>query len=173
MNRVATIEDEPPRRGLWAWLLVPLILAAGGGVGALLAVRANDRDQSARKARLPAAAVLTVTESPPQTVPSVAFAPALTAVTVPDVRGERLPDARKTLRKAGLVTEQRHVPSTLPKKTVVAQVPAPGTTAERGDDVVVGVSVGTKKHAGNRHERPDHRHGPLRRSKGGTTSEQE
>ena len=69
-------------------------------------------------------------------------------MTVPDVRGQKVSDARKTLREAGLVTEQRPVPNALPKKTVVAQSPRPGTSAKRGDHVLVTVSDGSRKGGG-------------------------
>src|SRR5947208_4864536 len=59
--------------------------------------------------------------------------PTAAPVTVPEVAGQKLPEARKTLRRAGLVTEVRSVPSSLPKNTVVAQSPTAGTTAKRTD----------------------------------------
>ena len=128
------------------WLLVVLVLVIAGVVGALLAVRANSRDETARTA--PA---LTVAAAPKQTTTAaaVSFAPAATAVTVPDVRGQTVSEARKTISAKGLVAEEQQVPSMLPKKTVVAQVPAPGTTMQRGDHVVVSVSLGPKKHTGS------------------------
>jgi serine/threonine-protein kinase len=86
------------------------------------------------------------TSSTPTTTP--ATAPASTPVTVPDLQGQKLADARKTLRRAGLVTEVRKVPSSLPKDSIVAQSPKPGTTAKRGDHVFVTVSLGPKDGAG-------------------------
>ena len=41
--------------------------------------------------------------------------PAVAAVTVPDVRGQKVNDARKQLRAVGLVLEIRKVPSSLPR----------------------------------------------------------
>jgi beta-lactam-binding protein with PASTA domain len=79
------------------------------------------------------------------TEPATTAAPA--SVTIPDVGGQRLSAARKTIRGAGLVTEVRRVPSRLPKNTVVAQSPVPGTTAKPADHVLVTVSLGSKKHA--------------------------
>jgi eukaryotic-like serine/threonine-protein kinase len=68
--------------------------------------------------------------------------PAVAAVTVPDVRGQRVNDARKQLRGVGLVLEIRKVPSSLPKNSVVSQSPRADTAATRGDHVLVTVSRG-------------------------------
>ena len=75
-------------------------------------------------------------------------APAPATVAVPDVTGAKLLAARKLIRKAGLVTELRRVPNDLPKGTVVAQSPKPGTTAKRGGHVLVNVSLGPNPTAG-------------------------
>ncbi len=83
--------------------------------------------------------------APTTTAPAAPTPPRAAAVSVPDVRGQKLSEARKALREAGLVTEERRVPNSLPKKTVVAQSPKPGTTAKRGDHVLVTVSDGAKK----------------------------
>jgi eukaryotic-like serine/threonine-protein kinase len=83
--------------------------------------------------------------APTTTAPAAPSQPSAAPVTVPDVRGEKLSEARKALRNAGLVTEERRVPNSLPKKTVVAQSPRPGTNAKRGDHVLVTVSDGSKK----------------------------
>ncbi|HZO63004.1 MAG TPA: PASTA domain-containing protein [Gaiellaceae bacterium] len=86
----------------------------------------------------------TRTATPPaHTTPA---APAGTSVPVPDLRGEKINDARKTLREAGLVTEIRRVPNDQRKNTVVGQSPAPGTAAGQGDHVFVTVSTG--RHGG-------------------------
>jgi serine/threonine-protein kinase len=66
-------------------------------------------------------------------------------VSVPDVRGQRVGDARKQLREDGLVLEIRKVPSLLPKNTVVSQSPRPDTAAKHGDHVLVTVSIGEAK----------------------------
>jgi serine/threonine-protein kinase len=85
--------------------------------------------------------------TPTTTAPAAPSNPSAAPVTVPDVRGQKLSEARKALRDAGLVTEERRVPNSLPKKTVVSQSPKPGTTAKRGDHVLVTVSDGAKKGA--------------------------
>jgi beta-lactam-binding protein with PASTA domain len=74
--------------------------------------------------------------------PSSSNPPGAAAVTIPDLRGEKLNAARKELRKAGLVTEIRRVPNALEKNTVVAQSPRPDTSAKHGDHVLVTVSTG-------------------------------
>ncbi len=71
--------------------------------------------------------------------------PAVSAVTVPDVRGQKVNDARKQLRGVGLVLEIRKVPSSLPKNSVVSQSPRPDAAAKRGDHVLVTVSRGRAK----------------------------
>jgi eukaryotic-like serine/threonine-protein kinase len=65
---------------------------------------------------------------------------AAAAVTVPDVVGMKLNKARKEIRKAGLVTEVRMVPSDLSEDTVVSQSPSAGTGATHGDHVFVTVA---------------------------------
>jgi serine/threonine-protein kinase len=66
-------------------------------------------------------------------------------VTVPDVRGQKVSDARKQLRALGLVLEIRKVPSSLPKNSVIAQSPHAGTSAKGRDHVLVTVSRGPAK----------------------------
>jgi hypothetical protein len=169
------IDREPARRDRWSWLLVLLVLVGAAAVGALLAVRANSRDRPA-----PPAPDFTAAPAQkrvrPTTTAAVSFAPAPAAVTVPDVRGEKLPTARKALRDAGLVTDEQKVSSELRKNTVVAQVPAPGTAAKSGDHVLLRIAFGAKKEAGpGGHDKghSDRRGGPKPRHKGETTWESE
>jgi serine/threonine-protein kinase len=68
--------------------------------------------------------------------------PARTTVTIPDVVGTTFSAARAQIKGAGLVTEIHHVPSSEPKDTVVAQSPRAGTTAKRGDHVLLNLSLG-------------------------------
>jgi serine/threonine-protein kinase len=53
-----------------------------------------------------------------------------------------LQEGRLALRKAGIVMAIRYVPSEQPSGTVVAQAKKPGTTAKRGDHMLVTVSEG-------------------------------
>ena len=69
------------------------------------------------------------------------------AVTVPDLQGLKLLAARKAIRKAGLVTEFKQVPSTEPKGTVVSQSPKPGETRKPGHHVLLNVSRGPNEQA--------------------------
>jgi beta-lactam-binding protein with PASTA domain len=71
--------------------------------------------------------------------------PARSTVTVPDLSGEKLADARAQLRRLGLVIEIRRVPNALPKETVVAQSRQSGTELKRGDHLLVTVSLGPAK----------------------------
>jgi eukaryotic-like serine/threonine-protein kinase len=64
-------------------------------------------------------------------------------VTVPDVEGKTLQQARVALRTAGIVMEIRYVPNDQPSGTVVAQAKQPGTAVKRGDHMLVTVSQGS------------------------------
>jgi beta-lactam-binding protein with PASTA domain len=149
---------SPGGRRLRSWLLALCVVVVGGVVGAGLAVwRNNERSEA------PAPRVSTIRAAPK----SAALAPAVhrnesqaaAGLTVPDVRGKKLPDARKQLRDLGLVAEVTRASSTLPKQTVVQQSPATGATAERGDHVVLTVSDGAKKDdKGNGHHRGRGKH---------------
>jgi serine/threonine-protein kinase len=63
-------------------------------------------------------------------------------VEVPDMVGENQADAQEQLRNLGLGTNIVQVPSAEPAGTVVAQNPAPGTTARIGSNVRLNVSAG-------------------------------
>ena len=65
-------------------------------------------------------------------------------MSVPDLVGKKLRDARAALRRVGLVTEIRRVPSVEPRDIVVGQARKPGTQAKSGDHVLVTVSSGVK-----------------------------
>jgi hypothetical protein len=86
------------------WLLVPLVLVAGGGVGALLAVHANSRDRIAKTVPAPAVAPAPL---PTRNRPTAA-APAPAAATVPRAGGEKASHARKALREAGRPHGPKH-----------------------------------------------------------------
>lgn len=64
---------------------------------------------------------------------------------MPDLNGQKLIDARKLVRRLGLVIEIRPVPNALPRDTIVAQARKPGTTLKRGDHLLVTVSSGPKR----------------------------
>jgi eukaryotic-like serine/threonine-protein kinase len=69
------------------------------------------------------------------------------STTIPDVVGMKLKQARKQIRKAGLITEVKYVPNQEPEGTVVAQSPKPDTSAKKGDHVLANVSLGPKPSA--------------------------
>jgi hypothetical protein len=156
------MQEPPRRRALWPWLVITLVLVVAGAIGAVLAVRANSRDTTVRAVK-----VLTVAPAPkqpqrtspaPDRVAASTPASAEGSLTVPDVRGQKLSDAEKAIHEAGLRADQRKVPSSLPKNTVIAQSPSPGTGAEEGDHVVLTASQGPKhKH--------DHDRGPKERNR--------
>jgi beta-lactam-binding protein with PASTA domain len=82
--------------------------------------------------------------SPPSPGKATKSAPVDTSATIPGVVGEKLKQARKEIRKSGLITEVKYVPSQEPEGTVVAQSPKPDTSAKTGDHVLVNVSLGPK-----------------------------
>jgi serine/threonine-protein kinase len=84
----------------------------------------------------------TTTTSAPAPGSSV---PAPSSVTVPDLEGKTLIDARALLRPIGLVIEIRRVPNSLPRDTIVAQARKPGTMLRRGDHLLVTVSSGPER----------------------------
>jgi beta-lactam-binding protein with PASTA domain len=203
----APIEEPPPDRNLWPWLVVLLVLIVAALVGAELAARKNGTGSASPTSvpprtivpgvvGLPApAAVATLQAQGLQanvvSVPSSAPANRVVAqhpraggavppgstvrlnastgptttrtavnrpppsaatpeLTVPDVRGEKVNDARKELRSAGLDVEFSRVPSDLPKNTVVSQSPAPGTATRLGEQILVTASSGGhKEHSGH------------------------
>jgi hypothetical protein len=132
------MQEPPRRRALWPWLVIPLVLVVAGAIGALLAVRANSRDTNTRPAPS-----LTVAAAPRQVQPARAVP--TESVNVPDVRGEKIPDARKAIREADLVADLTRVSSSSEKNTVVGQAPAPGATALPGDHVLLSISFGPQK----------------------------
>jgi len=67
-------------------------------------------------------------------------------VSVPDVRGQTLTQAKATLTGIGLVVGQTTPqPSTEPKNTVIAQNPPGGTSATKGDAVDITISSGPQQ----------------------------
>lgn len=207
----APIEEPPPDRSLWSWLVVLLVLVIAALVGAWLAARKNGSSSASTPlvpvksvvpgvvglpeptavstlharafqanvvavpsseplrlvvAQHPKAGVaapsgstvrLNVSTGPTTTKPAVsAPPPAATAkATVPDVRGERVNDARKDLHRVGLDVEVRRVRADLPKNSVVSQSHAPGTAARPGEQILVTVSSGGRKEHGGRHRGAD------------------
>jgi beta-lactam-binding protein with PASTA domain len=63
-------------------------------------------------------------------------------VQVPDLEGTTLIDARRLVRKAGLVIEIKRGPNAQPLGTIVAQAKKPGSHVKRGTHMLVTVSMG-------------------------------
>jgi hypothetical protein len=123
--------ERPPDRELWPWLLVLLLLVAAGLAAAWFAMRDSG------SAPAPETVQTTVTAASAKATPT----PAAT-VTVPDVTGQSVHEAKAELEAAGLEAKTQHVPSTEPKDTVVLQSPGGGAQAQRGDHVLLDVSKG-------------------------------
>jgi beta-lactam-binding protein with PASTA domain len=103
--------------------------------------KASTTGPSVTRRTLPA--TTTAPTAPAATTRSAA--PASSSVTVPDLDGQKLIDARKLVWRLGLVIEIRPVPNALPRDTIVAQARKPGTTLKRGDHLLVTVSSGPKR----------------------------
>ena len=119
--------------------------AAGGKAQPGTKVRLNVSAGSATTAPATTAPATTVptTTAPAATTPARPAQPAQPAtVTVPDVQGKTLQQARLALRRAGIVMAIRYVPSDQPVGTVVAQAKQPGTTVKRNAHMLVTVSQG-------------------------------
>ena len=108
-----------------------------GGTHVLLNVSAGPKSSSPPATTAPAATTPARTSTQPKTPAQPA------AVSVPDLEGKTLQEARLAMRQAGLVTEIRYVPSDLPAGTVVAQAKEPGTTVKRGAHMLITVSQGS------------------------------
>ncbi len=92
------------------------------------------------------------TTAPPAATPSTTTSQTKTPtqpanVTVPDVEGKMLQQAVLAMREAGIYADVRYVPSDQPAGTVVAQAKDSGTTAKRGDHMLVTVSQGNDANA--------------------------
>src|SRR5581483_8571399 len=68
--------------------------------------------------------------------------PAPVSVAVPDVVGQSKDAAKDAIAAAGLEPSIQHVPSTQPADTVVSQSPGAGSSAQKGDGVLLNVSEG-------------------------------
>jgi serine/threonine-protein kinase len=63
-------------------------------------------------------------------------------ITVPDLTGKNINDARAALQQAGLDAVEDYQDSDQPADTVIGQTPKPGTGLANGDDVKLQVSKG-------------------------------
>jgi beta-lactam-binding protein with PASTA domain len=95
------------------------------------------------------AASATTSDAPPPTatdapvpVASSSSPTASALVQVPDLEGTTLREARRLLRKLGLVIDVRRVPNTQPLGTIIAQAKKPPTRLKPGSHLFVTVSTG-------------------------------
>ena len=117
---------------------------APSGTHVLLNVSAGPARPSSSPAATTAPATTT---APAATTPAKTTtskpAPAQPAtVTVPDVQGKSLQQAVLAMRQAGMYADVRYVPSEESPGTVVAQAKDAGSSAKRGDHMLVTVSQG-------------------------------
>jgi serine/threonine-protein kinase len=117
--------------------VTPVSVPSGETKGNVIAQkpRAGEQAQPGTNVRLNVAGTTPAKPAPPKPAQPV-------TVTVPDVEGNTLQEARLALRKAGIVMAIRYVPNEQPSGTVVAQAKAPGTDVKRGDHMLVTVSEG-------------------------------
>ncbi|NMO53120.1 Stk1 family PASTA domain-containing Ser/Thr kinase [Actinoplanes sp. TBRC 11911] len=66
-------------------------------------------------------------------------------ISVPDLVGQNVNDARSTLQQLGLSAVERYKDSDQPADTVLAQSPKPGTGASKDDEVTLDVSKGPQQ----------------------------
>lgn len=136
----APLEEPPPDRDLWPWLLVLLALAIGGIIVAVVLTRDDNKKATPTTTQA-------VTTAPAQTVaplPRTTPKPVVIETAVPKVVGLQTPAALKALQKANLTGTTRGVFSDRPKNEVVAQDPAPTTKVRKGSAVTLNVSKGKK-----------------------------
>ena len=128
---------------------VPSVEPAGQVVAQALHAGAKARpgtvirvNVSAGKASNPTpAAPAETTESNPPTTSAAPASPG-PLVRVPDLEGKNLTDARRLVRRIGLIVEIRRVPNAQPLGTVIAQAKKPGSEVKRGTHVLITVSNG-------------------------------
>jgi len=110
------------------------------GTHVLLNVSSGPKSSSPSATTTAAATTAPAATTPAKTTTTTPAQPA--AVTVPDVAGKTLQQAVLAMRQAGMYADVRYVPSDQPAGTVVAQAKDSGTTAKRGDHMLVTVSQG-------------------------------
>jgi serine/threonine-protein kinase len=127
----APLEEPPPDRELWPWLVALLVLVLAALIGAWLASRHNGDSPNTTASQVQTVAAAPGVKAPP-------------TIVVPRVVGLQAPAALVALRRAGLVGTTRGVFSNKPANRVVAQSPAPAARVRRGGTVTLDVSKGRK-----------------------------
>lgn len=118
--------DEPDRRIGWGMVLGILLVALAAAAIAAAWFLTRDDDESAQ-----------TTTAQTTTVQTTVVA---AKVTVPDVRGKPVAQARSQLEAIGLETQQTEVVSDSKAGTVVDQSPDAGAQAAKGATVTLGVA---------------------------------
>ena len=134
----APLEEPPPDRHLWPWLLVLLVLVLGGLAAALLISRDDKKDTQ------PTTQTATTAAQTVAPLPQTTTKPAVVEVSVPKVVGLKAPEALKALTGAGLTGTTRGVFSNEARNLVVAQHPDATTKVKKGSAVALDVSKGPK-----------------------------
>jgi len=133
--------DPGNRIGLGMLLAIVLLAAVGAALAALLLTRHHD--SSNRPEAAPTTVVVTTTATP--TTPAAAkTAKKKLILPVPDLVGTPWKGAAAGLRHAGYKVSFVSAASALPRGTIVAQDPKPGTRVAKGSDVRLKVSTGVK-----------------------------
>ena len=113
------------------------------GVAVRLNVSDGEQATPSGKESTPTTAATASTNQ--ETAPTTAAAAnANPLVRVPDLEGKKLIDARRLIRRVGLVIEIRRVPNAQPLGTVIAQAKKPGTQLKHGMHLLITVSKGRK-----------------------------
>ena len=128
----APLEDPPPDRDLWPWLVVVVALVFAGIAAAWFATRGENTRTVTQ----------TVTTVAP--LPQRARKPAVVEATVPRLVGLQAPDALRALVQAGLTGKTFGVFSDAPPSEVTGQDPGATTRMRRGSVVTLAVSKGKK-----------------------------
>lgn len=124
----APVDEPPPERDLWPWLLVLLVLVLAGLAAAWFVTH------DSKGARGQQTTVTTVT-APTRPVGAG-------QVTVPAIVGMKVPQALETLRQAGFQPAVSGVFSDQPRGTVVSQTPPAQTKVAKGSTVQLRASKG-------------------------------
>jgi eukaryotic-like serine/threonine-protein kinase len=137
----APLEEPPPNRALWPWLLVLLVLVLAGIAAAIIATHDKKHHPAAATTAPPPTTTQAAT---PRPLPKPKPTPAVKEVAVPKLLGLSAPTALRAARAAGLTATTKGVFSDKPRNTVVRQSPAAATKVAKGATLTLLVSKGPK-----------------------------
>jgi serine/threonine-protein kinase len=127
-------EDEPGNRiGLGMLLGIGFLAAVGAVLAAVLLTRDHHHNAA------PTTVVVTTTPAPTPAKKTKLLLPA------PDLVGQPWKEAAAGLRRAGFHVSFATVRSALPRGSVTAQNPKPGTRVAKGSDIRLNISSGVKQ----------------------------